>query len=100
MNFKDLRNLPLFKADKQRIFDEALGLAKNKGSGKQYGKLVDPQVIEFRVHYVTSVRIRRNKTSPYHLLFNLTKSDFSLGKRCITSAQCQDWAAGKQTKRK
>lgn len=58
-SIKDLQNLPLFKADKQRIYDEALSLAKSQAATKQYGKLVDPQVIEFRVHYVTSVRDKK-----------------------------------------
>ena len=47
----------MFKADRNRIYEDALNLAKgitkSKG-GKGIGK-IDPEIMEFRVHYITNV---------------------------------------------
>ena len=62
MSIKEIQNQPIFKADRNRIYNEALGLAKNFDSKvksvKPTSHSLDIQVIEFRVHYVTSVRFK------------------------------------------
>eukprot|EP00347_Sterkiella_histriomuscorum_P015445 403357005 len=70
MSLKELQNYPIFKADRNRIYQEAIDLAVDK-TNQQYTskmrskngikaneskqqKLIDPLIIEFRVHYVTN----------------------------------------------
>ena len=51
-SFKELSNMPYFKANRQRIYDDALNLAKSKkGNSHKFS----PKFIEFRVHYITNV---------------------------------------------
>ena len=71
MNIKELQAHPVFKADRNRIYNDALNLAIFKsnstdpasayinGSPSLNGKAkfkIEPKIIEFRVHYVTNVR--------------------------------------------
>ena len=65
MDIKGLNNFPLFKANKNKILDEALAMAASGKKDQKYvtggryskgsGYRLEPVAVEFRVHYITSV---------------------------------------------
>ena len=57
MTIKELKSFPLFKANSKAIYEQALNMAIQKSNGKAKLSKLDPKIIEFRVHYVTNVKL-------------------------------------------